>query len=64
MWRHAVSRVCSCAIVLAPYPLGASALVLRGHVTVIIYPSELFHHEITISSMGEAVACYDILAFS
>lgn len=53
-----------CAIVPAPYPLQASALVLRGHIPVIIYPSELFHHEIMISSMGDAVAYYNLLAFS
>lgn len=64
MKRHVDSRVRSCAIVPAAYPLRASALVLRGHVPVIIYPSELFHHEIMISSMGDAVACYDLLAFS
>lgn len=58
------SRVGSCAVVLAPHPLRASALVLKGHIPVIIYPSELFHHEIMISSMGDAVACYDLLAFS
>lgn len=52
------------AIVPAPYPLQASALVLRGHIPVIIYPSELFRHEIMISSMGDAVAYYNLLAFS
>lgn len=64
MRRHVDNRVHSCAIVLAAYPLRASALVLRGHAPVIIYPSKLFHHEIMISSMGGAVACYSLLAFS